>query len=165
MRLTQVSTPWMAVVCLAAAAAARIDNNQVISIGDDTTTLTSDSTNLFIPTRTTLPTANSPGASFNEMTTASPGSISVNQGDQHIEQGPDGAKTVINGDQTIIDGPSGKTIIQGGQTIIQTKATRGTGGGQTTTQVDGESTGGAALATGVPFAGAIMAVGGAMMLF
>lgn len=151
----------MVIVYSAAVAAAGIDNSQVFNIGGDATP-TSDDTDLFRPTRTTVPTANSLGDSFDGMTTASPGTISVNQGNQHIEQGADGVKTVINGHQTIIDGPSGRTIIQGDQTIIQTKATKGAAGGQT--MIDEESTGGAALATGIPFAGAVMAVGGAMML-
>lgn len=82
MRLPQIPAPWMAVY-IAAVAAAGIDNSQVFNIGDDTTS-TSDGTNLFMPTRTILLTANSLG-NFDRMTTASPGSIIVSQGDQHIE--------------------------------------------------------------------------------
>lgn len=161
MRLPQIPAPCIAVIYMAAVAAASIDDSQVFNIGDDTTS-TSDGTTLSMPTRTTLPKANSPGNYFNRMTTASPGTIIVSQGDQHIEQGDDGSKKVINGHQTIIDGPSGRTIIQGDQTIIQTKAIKGASGGQT--MIDEQSTGGAALAAGIPFAGAVMAVGGAVML-
>jgi hypothetical protein len=71
-------------------------------------------------------------------------------------------KTVINGDQTIIDGPSGRTLINGGQTIVQTKATNV---GQINTRTKEESTGGAALVTAIPLMGAMMAAGGAMVLF
>jgi len=160
MRLTQLSAPWMTVLCIASVAAAGIDNSQVFNIGGDTTSM-ADSTNDLMPTQTTVPTADSSDNSFDGITTAPP-IISVGLGDQSIEQGADGVKTVINGHQTIIDGPNGKTVIQGDQTIIQTKATKGSGSGQT--MIDEESTGGAALATGIPFAGAVMALGGAMML-
>jgi hypothetical protein len=165
MRLALFSAPCAAVLYMAAAAAAaRIDhdNSQVVNVEDDTAS-TSDSTTLFTPTRTAFPLRiNSLSNPFDGTITPSPGVVSINQGDQHIEQGPDGVKTVINGDQTIIDGPSGRTVINGDQTIIQTK---GVGGGQTMIQIDEESTGGAALATGVPLAGAVLVAGGAMMLF
>jgi hypothetical protein len=160
MRLALFSAPCAAVLYMAAAAAARIDNDnsQVVNVEDDTASK-SDST----PTRTAFPIRiNSLSNPFDGTITPSPGVVSINQGDQHIEQGPDGVKTVINGDQTIIDGPSGRTVINGDQTIIQTK---GVGGGQTMMYIDEESTGGAALATGVPLAGAVLVAGGAMMLF
>jgi hypothetical protein len=159
MRFAQISAPWMTVVYLTAVATAHTDHSQIINVGDDTPT--SDSTTLFIPTRTTFPRINSLSNPLDGMTTAPPGVVSINQGDQHIQQGSDGVKTVINGDQTIIDGPSGRTVINGDQTIIQTK---GSSGGQTMIQIDEESTGGAALATGIPIAGAMMVAGGAMML-
>jgi hypothetical protein len=160
MRLAQTSAPWMTVISLTAIATAHTDNNPIINFGDETTP-TSEGTTLFMPTRTTLPRINSLSNPFDGATTAAPGVVSINQGDQHIQQGPDGVKTVINGDQTIIDGPSGRTVINGDQTIIQTK---GSSGGQTMIQIDEESTGGAALATGIPIAGAMMVAGGAMML-
>jgi hypothetical protein len=160
MRLAQISAPWMTVVYLTAVATAHVDNNRIINVGDEITP-TSDSTTLFMPTRTTFPRINSLSNPFDGATTAAPGVVSINQGDQHIQQGPDGVKTVINGDQTIIDGPSGRTVINGDQTIIQTK---GSSGGQTMIQIDEESTGGAALATGIPIAGAMMVAGGVMML-
>ena len=159
MRLARISAPWMTVVYLTAVATAHTDNSPIINVRDDNPT--SDSTTLFMPTRTTLPRINSLSNPFDGMTTAAPGVISINQGDQHIQQGPDGVKTVVNGDQTIIDGPSGRTVINGDQTIIQTK---GSSGGQTMIQIDEESTGGAALATGIPIAGAMMVAGGVMML-
>ena len=159
MRLARISAPWMTVVYLTAVATAHTDNSPIINVRDDNPT--SDSTTLFMPTRTTLPRINSLSNPFDGMTTAAPGVISINQGDQHIQQGPDGVKTVVNGDQTIIDGPSGRTVINGDQTIIQTK---GSSGGQTMIQIDEESTGGAALATGIPIAGVMMVAGGAMML-
>jgi hypothetical protein len=160
MRLAQISAPWMTVVYLTAVATAHVDNNRIINVGDEITP-TSDSTTLFMPTRTTFPRINSLSNPFDGATTAAPGVLSINQGDQHIQQGPDGVKTVINGDQTIVDGPSGRTVINGDQTIIQTK---GSSGGQTMIQIDEESTGGAALATGIPIAGAMMVAGGVMML-
>jgi hypothetical protein len=160
MRLAQISAPWMTVVYLTAVATAHVDNNRIINVGDEITP-TSDSTTLFMPTRTTFPRINSLSNPFDGATTAAPGVVSINQGDQHIQQGPDGVKTVINGDQTIVDGPSGRTVINGDQTIIQTK---GSSGGQTMIQIDEESTGGAALATGIPIAGAMMVAGGVMML-
>lgn len=160
MRLPQTSAPWMTVVYLTAVATAHADNNPIINVGDETTP-TSDGTTLFMPTRTTFPRINSLSNPFDGATTAAPGVVIINQGDQHIQQGPNGVKTVINGDQTIIDGPSGRTVINGDQTIIQTK---GSSGGQTMIQIDEESTGGAALATGIPIAGAMMVAGGAMML-
>jgi hypothetical protein len=151
----------MTVVYLAAAVAAHIDNSRAINAGDDTTP-TSDITNPFMPARTTIPRINSLSNPFDGMTTASPGIVSISQGDQLIEQGPNGVKTVINGDQTIVDGPKGRTVINGDQTIVQTK---GSSGGHTMIQIDEESTGGAALATGMPLAGAVMVAGGAVMLF
>jgi hypothetical protein len=160
MRLPQTSAPWMTVVYLTAVATAHANNNPIINVGDETTP-TSDGTTLFTPTRTTFPRINSLSNPFDSATTAAPGVVSINQGDQHIQQGPHGVKTVINGDQTIIDGPSGRTVINGDQTIIQT---RGSSGGQTMIQIDEESTGGATLATGIPIAGAMMVAGGAMML-
>jgi hypothetical protein len=164
MRFALFSAPCAAVLYMAATAAARIDNDnsQVVNVEDDTAS-TSNSTTLFTPTRTAFPIRiNSLSNPFDGTITPSPGAVSINQGDQHIEQGPDGVKTVINGDQTIIDGPSGRTVINGDQTIIQTK---GVGGGQTMIHVDDESTGGAALATVVPLAGAVLVAGGAMILF
>ena len=156
MRLTRTSAPWMTVIYLAATTAANLDNSQLINVGDDTIA-TSEVMNSLIPTRTAFPSN-----PYDGKTTASPGIVNINQGDQQIEQGPNGVKTLINGDQTIIDGPEGQTVINGDQTIIQTKATSG---GQTMRQPDEESTGGAALATGMPLAGAVMVAGGAMMLF
>ena len=156
MRLTQTSAPCMTVIYLAATAAANIDNSQLINVGDDII-VTSGIMDSFIPTRTAFP-----GNGLDVLTTFSPGIVNVNQGEQQIEQGPDGVKTLINGDQTIIDGPKGRTVINGDQTIVQTKATSG---GQTMRNTEEESTGGAALATGMPLAGAVMVAGGAMMLF
>jgi uncharacterized phage infection (PIP) family protein YhgE len=151
----------MTAIYLAATAAAQIDNSPAIDAGDDTIS-TSDATNLFMPTPTKFRRINSLSNPFDGIKTASPGIVSISQGDQLIEQGPNGVKTVINGDQTIIDGPKGRTIINGDQTIVQTK---GSSGGQTMIQIHEESTGGAALATGMPLAGAVMVAGGAMMLF
>jgi hypothetical protein len=150
-----ISTQSMIVVYLAAVAAAQIDNSQVFNIGGGTTpTLTSS--------RTTFPTASNSANSLEQSTTTSPpGSANFDQGGQQIQQGPDGVKTVINGDQTIIDGPSGRTVINGGQTIVQSKATNG---GQINTRTREGSTGGAALATGIPLVGAMMVAGGAMAL-
>lgn len=121
-----------------------------------------DGRDALTPSQTTIPTSSNSASSFDMSRTASPGSVGLNQGDQQIEQGPNGVKTVINSDQTIIDGPSGKTVINGGQTIIQTKNSHG---GQTMVRTDEGSTGGAAMATGFPLAGAVMAAGGAVMLF
>ena len=145
----------MTVIYLAATVAANIDNSQLINVGDDTIA-TSGIMDSLIPTRTAFPSNG-----LDVLTTFSPGIVNVNQGEQQIEQGPDGVKTLINGDQTIIDGPKGRTVINGDQTIIQTK---GSSGGQTMIQIDEESTGGAALATGIPIAGVMMVAGGAMML-
>ena len=156
MRLTQTSAPCMTVIYLAATVAANIDNSQLINVGDDTIA-TSGIMDSLIPTRTAFPSNG-----FDVLTTFSPGIVSIKQGEQRIEQGPDGVKTLINGDQTIIDGPKGRTVINGDQTIVQTKATSG---GQTMRNTEEESTGGAALATGMPLAGAVMVAGGAMMLF
>jgi hypothetical protein len=162
MRLTQNSAPWMTVIYLAATASARLDNSWASNAGDDTTP-TSDITNAFMPAHTTFPRINSLSNPFDGMTTASPGIVSMSQGDQLIEQGPNGVKTAIDGDQTIIDGPKGRTVINGDQTIVQTK---GSSGGQTMILIDEESTGGAAFATGMPLTGVVMvAAGGAVMLF
>lgn len=159
MRFAHISASWMNTVYFVAAATASIDSNQVVNVGDDTT-LTSGSGGT--PTRTTFPRTSSLINPFDGMTTPLPGVVSIHQGNQQIEQGPDGVKTVINGDQTIIDGPKGRTVINGDQTIVQTKTSDG---GQTMIQIDGESTGGAAMATQMPLAGVVMVAGGAMMLF
>jgi hypothetical protein len=161
MYIAPISAPFMAVVYLAAVAAAQIDNSQVFNIGGDTTS-TFDMTDVFTPDATPTSTASTLSSSLDQSTTTSPpGSVNISQGGQQIQQGPDGVKTVINGDQTIIDGPSGRTVINGGQTIIQTKATKGS---QISTQTEGGSTGGAALVTGIPFMGAVIAAGGVMAL-
>jgi hypothetical protein len=146
MLLTPVFTPSIIVVYLAAAVAATIDNSQVFDIGDGSFT-TTDGIDALAPSQTTIPTSSNSASSFGMSTTASPESVSLNQADRQIEQGPNGVKTVINGDQTIIDGPSGKTFINGGKTIIQTQNSHG---GQTMVHTDEGSTGGAAMATGFP---------------